>query len=296
MLTEFDWLRRAQTGAELLATLRCLATEPDLLAETELGPPHSALSGPCQRCWVYPRASAPSGRLSPYCKSCLVILAGADQLGHISRQAVVVWGLVNQLPRQLASGQGFHDDPVLGVYLPDSHHFLLMMPRHALKSWLQELLLYHGTELKGLLEVFPTTGARGGINMGDALCRAIHDEARFPLDQLRVRFFSAPHQFLHFRTREQLGQLTFEVSDFVSLLEMAAVFRTLMRPELQQALRQLLSLPDPSEAQFYWGRFLGYLSPEARDMLSAWRIRQWPRPRVDLLYELVEYVAFYETA
>ncbi len=294
MLSSFDWLRRAQTGAELLATLHCLAGRPDLLAEPEIGPPHSALGGPCQRCWVYPRAPAPGGRLSPYCKPCLVILAAAGQIGHISRQAVVVWGLVNQLPHQLARGEGSQDSPVLGVYVPDPRHFLLMLPRRALKPWLQELLLYYGTDLKGLLEIFPTAGSRGGINMGDALCWAIHDEGRFPLDQLRVRFFSAPHQFLHHRTREKQGQLTFEAADFVSLLEMAAVFRTVMRPELQEALRQLLALQDASEAQFYWGRFLGYLSPEARDMLNAWRIRQWPSSRVALLYELVEYVEFYE--
>jgi len=289
MLIDFDWLRRAQTGAELLGTLKCLAEEPDLLAESEIGPPHSALGGPCQRCWTYARAAAPSGRLSPYCKSCLIILAEAGRLGHISRQAVVVWGLVNHLPQQLRAG-----GPVANAYVHDQNQFLVMMPRHELKPWLQELVLYHGADLKGLLEVFPTTGAGRGFNMGDALCWAVHDGGRFAWDELRVRFYSAPHQLLRPHARERAGLLTFEVSDFLSLLEMAAVFRTLLRPELQQALRKLLALEEASETQFYWGRFMGYLSPEAKDMLSAWRIRQWPAPRVTLLYELVEYVAFYQ--
>jgi hypothetical protein len=50
-----------------------------------------------------------------------------------------------------------------------------------------------------------------------------------------------------------------------------------------------------SEAQFYWGRFLGALNQEARDMLNAWKIRQWSKSRIDLLYELVENVGFYKS-
>ncbi len=115
------------------------------------------------------------------------------------------------------------------------------------------------------------------------------------MDRLRVRFFSAPYQLLYPHTRDRQGLLTFEVSEFVNLLEMAAVFRTMLRPEAQEALQELLNLEDPSEEQFYWGRFLGYLDPEAKDMLSAWRIRVWPRERIQLLYELTNYVAFYST-
>jgi hypothetical protein len=114
------------------------------------------------------------------------------------------------------------------------------------------------------------------------------------MDQLRVRFYSAPHQILKPYTREQQGLLTFEVSEFLSLLEMAAVFRTILRPREQELLYQLVNLDDASEEQFYWGRFLGFLNQEARDMLNAWRIRQWSKNRIRLLYELVDYVAFYQ--
>jgi len=131
--------------------------------------------------------------------------------------------------------------------------------------------------------------------MGDILCRAIHHEARFPIDQLRVRFYSAPYQILRPQTRDQQGLLTFEISEFLSLLEMAAVFRTLLRPEEQESFYELVNLKDASEEQFYWGRFMGFLNQEAKDMLSAWRIRQWPKSRIELLYELVNYVAFYQT-
>jgi len=293
MLNSFDWLRRSRTGAELLATLELLEDKPDLFNQEEIGPPHSALDGPCRRCWIYPRAPSRRGT-GPYCKPCRAMLTKARRLGHVSRQSAVVWGFVNQLPKQLEGGEGFHDTRILGTYVHDQNHFLLMMRRWELKTWLQELVIYHGADLKGLIQILPTTGTGKGLGMGDVLCRAIHYEARFSMDWLRVRFFSAPYQLLRPHTRDQLGLLTFEVSEFLSLLEMAAVFRTLLRPEAQLALQELLSLDDAGEEQFYWGRFMGYLSPEAKDMLSAWRIRQWPKNRIKLLYELVNYVAFYQ--
>jgi hypothetical protein len=192
-------------------------------------------------------------------------------------------------------GEGFSDHHILGAYIHNENHFLLMMPRHELKPWLRELAIYHGTDLKGLLQISPTTGTGKGVNMGDVLCQAVHHEARFPMDQLRVRFYSAPYQIMRPPARDQQGLLTFEVSEFLSVLEMAAVFRTVLYPKEQESLYELLNLEDASEEQFYWGRFMGLLSQEAKDMLNAWRIRQWPRSRIKLLYELINYVAFYQT-
>lgn len=296
MLNSFDWLRRSRTGAELLATLEYLKTKPDLFptgpAGEEIGPPHSALDGPCQRCWVYPRSSSPRRN---YCPSCQAVLSKARKLNKHSRQSIVIWGFVNHLPKQLWAGEGFYADHTLGDYVHDGHRFLLLMRRRELKTWLQELVIYHGADLKGLIQIFPTTGARQGASMGDILCRAVHHETRFSMDQLRVRFFSAPHQLLKPHTRDRQGLLTFEVSEFLSLLEMAAVFRTMLRPEEQDSLYELMNLEDTGEEQFYWGRFMGLLNQETKDMLSAWRIRQWPTHRIELLYELIEYVAFYQT-
>ena len=311
MLSSFDWLRRSRTGAELLATLEYLTSRPDLFpthplspplrrGEEEIGPPFSALNGPCQRCWVYPRlplfrqgsTQAPQYN---YCPSCQAILTRAGKLGKISRQSIVLWGFVNRLSKLLQMGEGFSDYHVLGAYVHDENHFLLMMPRRELKPWLRELVIYHGPDLKGLLQISPTTGAGRGVDMGDVLCRAVHHEARFPMDQLRVRFYAAPYQILKPYARDQQSLLTFEVSEFLSVLEMAAVFRTILRPREQELLYQLVNLKDASEEQFYWGRFLWFLNQEAKDMLNAWRIRQWPKDRIRLLYELVDYVAFYHT-
>ena len=293
MLSSFDWLRRSQTGAELLATLEYLTSRPDLFPTgDEIGPPFSALDGPCQRCWVYPRLASPQQN---YCPSCQAILTRAGRLGKISRQSIVIWGLVNRLSKLLRMGEGFDDHHVLGTYVHDENHFLLVMPRRELKPWLQELVIYHGSDLKGLIQILPTTGGGKQVSMGDILCRAVHHEARFPMDQLRVRFFSAPYQILKPHTRDRQGLLTFEVSEFLSVLEMAAVFRTILRPQEQASLYELLNLEDTSEEQFYWGRFMGFLNQEAKDMLNAWRIRQWPKSQIKLLYELVDYVAFYQT-
>jgi len=293
MLTSFDWLRRCDTGAELLAVLEYLRKEPNFLSSygEEIGPPHFALDGPCRRCWIYPRLSPQAH----YCQPCQAILTKAHRLGHLSRRSIVLWGFVNRLPRQLQTGEGFSTVRVLGTYIRDPNHFLLMIHRRALKPWMQEVALYHGHSLKGILQIFPPTAFGRGPKMGEIICRAAHHEARFPMDQLRVRFYSAPHQVLIPHVRDQKGILTFEVTEFLSLLEMATVFRTLLSPEAQQILYELLNLEDASREQFYWGRFWGYLSPEARDMLNAWAIRQWPKSRVKLLYELTNYVAFYQS-
>lgn len=289
MLSSFDWVRRSRTGAELLATLKYLEEEPELLLDKqELGPPHSALHGPCQRCWIYPRKPK-----ALHCQACQAILNRARTLGSLSRQLVVVWGFVNRLPRQLQDG--FRDSRIIVFFTHDDHHVLVMLPRKELKPFIQELVLYHGLDLKGLLQIVPTAGAHGDVGMADVLCHLVHHEANFSMDRLRVRFYSAPYQVTVPHVRERRGILTFDVTEFLSALEMAAVFRTVMRPDEQAMLHELLKIDRPDEAAFYWGRLMGFLSPEAKDMLSAWNVRQWSRAQVRLLYELVEYVAFYQS-
>lgn len=296
MLTSFDWIRRCKTGAELIATIEYLAGNPDLFShELVIGPPFSALAGPCPRCLFYAPVEKNERNAHRYCHACWLIVMKAASLGKVSRQSVVIWGYVNQLPRHLESGEGFYREESKGHYVHDQQHFLLILRKKGLHRWMQELALYHGSELKGHLQIFPTTGYGGGIDMGEMICRAVHHEARFTMDQLRVRFYSAPHQLFRPRDRDRQGILTFEAADFSSLLEMAMVFKTLIYPKEQEMLYKLLHLQDPAEKQFYWGRFWGYLHQEAKDMLTAWGIRHWPEQRVNLLYELIEYVVFEQT-
>ncbi len=284
MLTRFDWLRRSRTGPELLATLQYLEETPELPTDgITPGPPPSALSGPCGRCWVYPRAA---GR---YCVTCQAILDRAWRFRATVLRSVVVWGFVSRLPRPRTGGGGFGGD-VLGMYVEDDRHFLLMLPHDSLKPWLQELVLYHGAELKGLLQIFPTTGGQSA-QMGDMLSRIIHQEANFPPDKLRVRFHANIEQVFNPRPFEREGLLTFEVSEFLRTLDLAAVFAAVLRHEERKVLYRLLHTADSAQSQFYWGRFLGLLSQEARDMLTGWGVRDWSPHQVSLLYELVDYVA-----
>lgn len=305
MLSHFDWVRRAATGAELLATLHYLAGDAEpITTEDEprevilsasafplveaLGPPPTAQDGPCVRCWVYPRAPQ---RLR--CATCQAILEKAQHLLAFTTRAVIVWGYVNQVPARVRARVDDNATRAIARYLHDEQRFLVMLYYRDLQPWLQELMLYHGGTLKGLLQVCPTTGGRDS-HMGELLCRLIRNEARFPLDRLRIRFFAAPYYVYDPHVYERMGILTFEVAEFLRMLDMAVVFRSLLRPEEQRILYQLLKNQDANQAQFYWGRLLSCLSREAKDMLNAWRIRQWAQPQIDLLYELVRYVEFYQ--
>ncbi len=289
MLEPFDWIRLARTGAELFATMEYLAAHPGLAEETpELAAPLSALQAPCRRCAMYPRMNPRAW----HCTVCEAIYYRSRSYPALSESSTLVWAYVNQLPRRLRSGPGYSNELVFSSYVHDTEHFLLVLRHGQLKPWLQELMLYNGTALKGLLQIFPSTGA-ALPTMAELLIRVKMHEGRFPLDRLRVRFLAAPHYIFHLRKYDREGVLTFDVGDFISTLEMASVFRSVLLPDEQAMLRELLRLDDDPRVQFYWGRLLSMLNQEAKDMLNAWRIRNWTEAQVDLLYRLSEYVAYY---
>jgi hypothetical protein len=286
MLTTFDWLRRCESGAELIATIDCIRSEPHLFHdEATMGPPLSGIDGPCIRCWIYPRLPG-----SSRCKTCHAILSKVKGLGSLSRHCMVVWGFVNFVPDPVRRDSGLEKTQVRCIYLLDDNHFMAIMKGHALPGWLREVLLYHGSELKGLMIFFPTIGKGRSHVMGDLLCRAIHQDSRFPMDWLRIRFFSDAIQLNVPHKREDEGILTFEASEFLSLLEMATIFRSRLRPEEQIMIKEVIGLKNHREKGFYWGRLMGSLGNEAKDMLSAWKLRQWPENRIKLLYELTDRV------
>ncbi|OQX64957.1 MAG: hypothetical protein B5M55_05085 [Desulfococcus sp. 4484_242] len=290
MLTTFDWLRCCESGAELIATTDLIKSAPDLFpVEEEIGPPVCGIDGPCMRCWIYPRLPESSDH---YCKTCEAIISKAKGLGRISRDCMIVWGFVNFLPDPIKRDGEIKKIQARCLYLLDENHFMLIMLGHKLKDWLREVLLYHGSELKGLMLLFPTIGKGGSSSMGDILCRAIHQDSRFPMDRLRIRFFSRPAELKFPHRRENQGILTFEASEFLGLLEMATIFRAQLLPNEQDMVREAVSLKDNREKSFYWGRLMGFLRQEARDMLTAWKFKEWPENRIRLLYELVAYAPF----
>ena len=298
MLTPFNWLRGCRSGAELMAVIRLLHKSPDLFQnqaqnqaqnQDKIGPPFSLTGTPCQRCHFYPHDDSLAAR---YCKVCQMILAWTFRQNRIANAAIVIWGFVNYIPPEINPDKLFDRTDFHGVYIHDDHHFLMMLHRKKIAEWIRELLIYQGSDIKGLIQIFPTTGNSKRGNMGDILCRAVHHEARFPMDLLRVRFYSAAHQIFNPQSREKRGVLTFEVSEFLNLLEMATVFRTLLNSDARKNFLELTQLKSVKEEQFYWGRFMGFLSDEAKDMLNSWNIRQWPRTRIQLLYELLSYVHY----
>jgi hypothetical protein len=201
----------------------------------------------------------------------------------IARHLSVIWGYTNQIPNP-------RHERILGHYVLDTQRFLLLIPRQAVKPWLQALLLEAGLEMRGLMQIFPTQRSGPTIGMGDILCRAIHHEANLPRTQLWIRFYSAAFQLINPRQRSEEGILSFEAAEFLRLMDMAEIFRALLRPEQQQALHELLAIEDNEEQAFHWGRFIRQLDQGANDMLASWQVRHWPSNKVKLLYELVNYV------
>ena len=291
MLSDFDLLHRARTGVELLATLKYLTQrgESSHNIEDDIGSPPTALSGPCLRCWIYHRHEEDDN----YCEVCKDILIQSKGLGSFIRQFIVLWGYLNQVPSSLQEERWKVNHKIHGAFFHGTNRFLLMTKKRDIKPLLQDLVIRYGPEIKGLIQIFPTIGMGPEIGMGDILCRAIHHESNRPMNQLWIRFYSSPLQLTNPRLRDEKGMLTFEISEFMALLETAEVFRSLLKPEEQETLYEILLKDKFREHSFYWGRFLGQLKKEARDMLTSWGIKQWSRNRLELLYELTDYVAFY---
>ena len=284
MFTPYDWLRRCQTGNEVYATLQLLTAHeyPD---DLELGPPCGASFGPCHRCWIYPQQAE-----DVECIFCASVRQNRRETYELINQSLLVWGYVNQLPWIPQLDQAKRHD-FLGYHIIDEKHFLLMISRSHLKAWLQQLVINQGLDMMGLLQVFPTTGKSMKFGMGDILCRAAHQESKYAHDQLRVRFFSSASQLLVPHLRDNLGILTYNITDFIGLMEMAEVFSTVLYPDSREELRLLLTCDDQNERSFYWGRFARKLNQTARDMLESWDIRNWPVPKVEVLYDLLEFMA-----
>lgn len=288
MLSKFDWLSRCRSGTELLATLKFFSENPEFdLSRLEPGGPISAIGDLCQRCRVYAPVKA-GNRYTRYCRFCEKIIQRKGESAPKSDHAVVLWGHVNLISRRLRESKPSRG--LFGIYIHDDHHFLIMMHRQYLKQWLQDLVIYSGLSLRGLLQIFPSIGEYRNLHIGDYLTWAIHHETTFLMDQLRIRFYTNPHQIINPKRREQEGLLTYHISDFISMLEMVEVFRANLYPQQQKELLELLNLNDPKEEQFYWGRFLGQLSQETKDMLSAWKVRQWTKSQTEFFYQLINYV------
>ncbi|MGK5092310.1 hypothetical protein WDW89_09915 [Deltaproteobacteria bacterium TL4] len=289
MLKKFDWLRLSKNGTELLSTISLLTERPEVVDnDLELGSPPSALSVPCQRCGIY--APAPKKK---YCPACLFIHQCSPRHHKRSHQAVFVWGVLNEIPWNLRKTDASAASSFLNCVLDDSH-FVVALQQRQLKQWLQNFLLAHGLDVQGQLYVFPSIGNSLDIHMGDFLRIAIPQRLQQKSHNLQLFFYPNPYRYILEYLKGSAKRHFFEVSEFLNLLEMAELFRALLRPNEQQELYKLLMSSKTQQDSFYWGRFLGSVDLRVKDMLESWRMKQWPRHRIHLLYELFPYVEYFQ--
>lgn len=284
MLTQFDWLRLCRSGKELLASMYLFrqGMRPAAL-KMERAAPYSALDGACHRCGWYARQ-----RPGLYhCAFCSVVHRRSFKFDQISRRAVLIWGRASHLPTRLTIKRKPYDKL---CYIHDDQNFLLALPRRILKEWCQELIIYEGEKIQASLQIFPTIGSTAPLSMGESLCWVHHHSSYFPLNGCKVRFHPSVHDTLKPHVRDRQGILSFDIADFVSLLDFVQVFRIYLKPAQQNELFTLLTDVKPDERHFYWGRFLGSISQDARDMLVGWELRRWPPERLRLLHDLLRYV------
>ncbi len=292
MLTELDWILLSRNGYELFATLKVLETRSDLpTAASEIGPPHAATADLCRRCWIYPGTSY--YRSTPYCPFCLDILRSSRAYGYHARSAVAIWGNVDPLPKHLVERSDLYAKPSTGSYIHDDHHFLLLLHRKKLKAWVEDILLYH-PDITGYVTIFPPR-SNSLIQINDTITRVIYATPNYHDNQLWVRFYDNVFQLFQSNRLKRKPAPIYDIGTFKSLLEAAAVFRSILKPEAQQALHEILTLENDSEERFYWGRLLNLLQPEAVAMLEAWRIRQWPKSQLKAFFDLMKYVEYYST-
>jgi hypothetical protein len=286
MQNAYDWLRICKTGSELMATLDLIADEPDIpeivAKEGCLGIPQTAFDGPCLRCHYYARLLN-----EHYCYFCNNVMVREPIIRSFARHSVVMWAFVN-FPLKKIPKTSYE----IFYYQVDDNRFICCTNRWNLKALLQEILMLQGPDWLGNIQIFPVFKGSETMTMSDMLCSAIFDEKTLLQDLLYIKFFASPFQFVHRREREREGKLIFEATDFIGYLEMAEIFKRGLYLEEQDRLRQVLDVGDPSEKQFYWGRFLAQVRPEARDFLDSWKMRNWSKSQVSLFYELLDFVKF----
>ncbi|MBF0121005.1 MAG: hypothetical protein HQK79_19420 [Desulfobacterales bacterium] len=225
MLNTFDFIRIAKSGSELIATIQYLTEKSYILFTNELGPPLSGVVWPCQRCWFYSCLPSYGER---HCEACSSILKLESESRKLIRSTFVLWGFVNKIPFPLTPGQKFLDITPTASYVFDEHHFIIILNRSEIKKCLKEIVNIHKLDLVGLIQIFPVKGSSLKGTMADILSHVTYQENRFPMDYLRIRFFSKPYHIFEAREKDKDKILTFEISEFLKILDLPSIFRPLL--------------------------------------------------------------------
>lgn len=299
MLGISNWLRMSRHASDLLATLAVLRNTLETGSRLHLGPPHSAVAPLCRRCWIYQAEN----RTRNFCPICSEIQTRQSQFFKSSQQAAVIRGHVNFLPAPVTSSCAGHPSRISDVscgllkpacWIQDPNHFWVILKRHDVRAWLQELAFHHGSELKGDLQIFSAILAmRPGTPMGDILLSAEKMEAeRVRQDVLQVRFLGKAAYLLLPANKTEAHSYQAVLSDFIAFMEMANLYRKLFHPNEQEQILELLRITDIQEKKFFWGRLLGQISSQASEMLERWQVMNWSPHKIKVFEELLAYAFF----
>jgi len=281
-----DWLLNCRSGSELMATIDLLSDEPDLpeiiYKEDCLGIPQTAFDGPCLRCRYFSRLPN-----EHYCYFCNHVMVRESVIRPTARHSVALWCFMNFPPKKMP-----HTTYDILFYIIDDNRMICTTNRWNLKNLLQELMLMQGPDWLGVMQIFPVFRGSETLTMSDIIASAIFDEKSLVQDRMYIKFYASPFQIPFRKDRERDGKLIFYASDFIGYLEMAEIFKRGLYLEEQDRLLQVLKIDDPTERQFYWGRFLAQIRPEARDFLDSWNMKKWTATQVSLFYELLDFAKF----
>ncbi|GAB4495052.1 MAG: hypothetical protein OHK0052_01610 [Anaerolineales bacterium] len=278
MFTPINWLRLAASGREVYNTIAFLSQNADLFLRGQVGAPYNGIDYPCERCHFHARTS----QIDMYCPVCALVV---NKRPPINQYHFVLWGAVNQITEQTLQIKN-------GVaYALDEQHFILTAHARSLRPWLEQIALYYGYEWLGYLQISPTVGKGYRPTMSEILTTIIASDKTYPLDKLRLRFYSRAWHSLK-DDSALAGYQTFDLPGFLQQLEMASLYRAAFMPDEQQAIAQISTVQNAQEAQFLWSRLLGRLSAQQADLINLWRMRSWSQARHELLQSMLDYVVY----
>ena len=178
---------------------------------------------------------------------------------------------------------------VIGHIDLDYRSGLIMCYRKDIQSWLQDLVLFYGESLKGMLEIFPTMGQGSIIGMGDILSTAKHEASSLSYNKMWIRFYPESWQLLETKKRHDNGILTFSLSEFIAFIEKANVFKEIIPYRFRSDIYDLIVNSNIKSESYYWGKLKRSLNKKSIDLIDSWQLKAWNKEQLEILYELSNY-------
>lgn len=284
MLALFDYICRCKTGSELYGALKIKNQIKQHLDDQNIGVPCTAVYGPCQRCWIYDCNVG-----EEYCPLCNSILEHSQGHNLVFQDITLIWYDFDLFPTSI---EKILPEDHIGFIPLNYRSGLIMCMRSSIQNWLRSLTLKYGSLIKGLLQIFPTMGQGNIVGMGDILSTAKSQSKSLQFNNLWVRFYPEAWQLLDTKRREELGILTFEISDFISLIEKSKIYKEVIPNRFRNDIFELITKQDIDSESYYWGKLKRSLNKKAIDLIDSWKLKNWDKNKVELLYELSNYTTY----